>query len=550
VNDNFFDLGGHSLLATQVISRIRQSVGVELPLRYLFEYPTILELALKIDEKSTAGLPAHAAIQRVSRNAPLPLSFAQQRMWFLDQLEPDQPLFNIPCALRVNSSLDLDVLYRAVNSLVDRHESLRSNFSAANGEPVQTVTPSLQIPIQLVDLGHLSGDESELESVRLIGSEARRPFNLARDPLLRVFVVRLSHDAHFLLLNIHHIISDRWSVTILLHELSVLYGAFSEGKNSPLPDLPVQYADFAAWQREASHTGAFEGQLHYWVEHLKDAPPIIELPTDRPRPPVASLRGEIASISLPRELRQKLNALSRANGATLFMTLLAGFEILLSRYSGQEDLVIGMPIASRSHPEVEGLIGLFANTLPLRVRLTGNPHFREVLARTKSAALGAYAHQDVPFERLVEELNPERNLSYDALVQVYFILQNAPNEGLKLSGLELKHIETDSKTSKGDMYFSLAEHGGGIDGRLEYNTDLFDVATIERLLDHYRTLLESAVENPERHLSELEILSAADRRQLLVEWNDTAREYSRDTCLHQLFEDQVARRGDAVAVSF
>ncbi len=551
VTDNFFELGGHSLLATQVVSRIRQTLGVELPLRYLFEYPTISELALRVDERTIAISPAQHTIQRVPRDRPLPLSFAQQRMWFLDQLEPGQPLFNIPCAQRVDSMLDLDILQRAIDALVERHETLRSNFSATNGEPVQTVAASVHIPVQLVDLSHLLlRNESELEAMRFTGSEARRPFDLARDPLLRVFVVRLSRDAHILLLNIHHIISDRWSITVLLHELSVLYGAFSEGKSSPLPGLPVQYADFAAWQREASQSEDFDRQLHYWMEELKDAPPLIELPTDHPRPPVASLRGEVAHLLLSPELTQKLNHLSRISGATLFMTLLAGFEVLLSRYSGQEDMVIGMPIASRSHREVEGLIGLFANTLPVRLRLTGNPDFREVLARTKSAALGAYAHQDVPFERLVEELNPERNLSYDALVQVYFILQNAPNEGLRLSGLELKHIETDSKTSKGDMYFSLAEHGGGIDGRLEYNTDLFDAATIERMLDHYRTLLESTVENPERHLSELEILSAADRTQLLVEWNDTAREYNRDTCLHQLFEDQVARRGDAVAVSF
>lgn len=549
-NDNFFRLGGHSLLATQVISRIRQTTGVDLPLRILFEYPTVAELALKVEEIAVAATSMPATIQRVSRNAPLPVSFAQQRIWFLDQLEPGQALFNIPCAFRVDSTLDLEVLQRAIDAVVERHEVLRSNFVSRGGEPVQTVVPSIQVPVQLFDVSEWPKEESELEGMRVIGMEAQRPFDLACDPLLRVYVVRLSGDANILFLNIHHIISDRWSVTVLLSELSLLYDTFSKGRLSPLPELAVQYADFSAWQLLSAKSDDFERQLAYWMAELKGAPPLLELPTDRPRPPIASPRGDVARILLSPQLTQKLNELSQANEATLFMTLLAAFGVLLWRHSGQDDLIVGMPIANRNHPEIEGLIGLFANTLPVRLRMTGDPSFRDLLQRTKDTALSVYANQDVPFERLVEELQPERSLSYDALVQVSFILQNAPNEGVTFHGLELKHIPTDSKTSKGDLYFSLAEQGDHISGRLEFNTDIFDATTMNRFLIHYENLLEEIVRDPTQRASAIELLSKYERHQLLVEWNDTAMWYPRDKCLQELIEMQVARAPDRVAVVF
>ncbi len=550
VLDNFFSLGGHSLLATQVVSRVRQSLGIVLPLRAIFECPTISEMASRLEEKRSVTAVGGSKIERASRDTAIPLSFAQQRMWFLDQLEPNKPHYNIPCALRVDSAVDLSVLQLAVDALVARHETLRTNLAVENGEPIQVISPFLHIPVQLIDLSLVPDTEREREALRITGAEAQRSFDLANDPLLRISVLRLSDACHILFLNIHHIISDRWSLTVLLSELAVLYGAFSEGKSSPLPDLPVQYADFSVWQRRSSQSEVIEKQLSYWLDELRDAPPIIELPTDRPRQSIASLKGESVSINLTPELTAKLHNLSRTNGATLFMTLLAAFEVLLSRYSGQEDLVVGMPIASRSHPEIEGLIGLFANTLPLRARLGGDPSFGEVLARTKESALGAYAHQEVPFERLVEELHPERSLSYDPLVQVYFILQNAPHEGLRLHGLELKHIPTDSKTSKGDLYFSLAERGGGLSGRLEFNTDLFDTTTIKRFLGHYQNLLESAAENPNLPMSQLTLLSREERQQILVDWNATETEYPSHLCLHQLFEAQVSRTPDAIACVF
>ena len=548
--DSFFSLGGHSLLATQVISRIRQTTGVELPLRTLFEFPTISQLALKVDEKSGTKEQSASTIPLAPRNTPLPLSFAQQRMWFSDQLDPGNAQFNIPCASRVDSAIDIEILTRTINALVERHETLRTNFAATDGLPAQIIHPTRPIPIEVKDLRHLPTDEREAQAQALVNAAARTPFDLARDPLLRALVIQLADDASILFLSIHHIISDRWSITILLNELSLLYGAFSLGKPSPLPSLPVQYADFAAWQRSSAEGELFERQLAYWTGQLKDAPPVIELPTDRPRPAFMSVSGETAKIALSPELTAKLHALSLANGATLYMTLLAGFEVLLARYSGLEDFVIGMPIASRSQTEIEGLIGLFANTLPLRTNLSGDPSFKEVLVRTKDIALKAYANQDIPLERLVEELRPERSLSYDPLVQVHFILQNAPLEGQSLQGLNLDHIETDTKTAKGDLFFSLAERNGALRGRLEYNTDLYDAATIERMLNHYRQLLESAVVDPAMPVSQLRMLSPAESQKIMVDWNATYQDYARDLCLHQLIEQQAARTPDAIACVF
>ncbi|MBZ5721324.1 MAG: amino acid adenylation domain-containing protein, partial [Acidobacteriia bacterium] len=545
IRDDFFALGGHSLLATQVVSRLRQAFAAELPLRAVFEAPTVEGLAVRVE--ATQRVPESETIPRAARDRDLPLSFAQQRLWFLDQLEPDDPLYNIPWALRVSGSLDVKALKHSLDAVIERHEALRTTFSSSEGQPVQRIGPALRITPLCEDLTHLSDAERETEARRLVMEEAQRPFNLGRGPLLRAGLLRLNSKDHILLLNIHHIVSDRWSMGVLSQELAALYGAYIEGKPSPLPPLPVQYADFAVWQRQRMQGEFVEKQLAYWREQLKDAPPVLELPTDRPRLAAESFRGAVAPITFSKRTTEQLNALSRQTGATLFMTLLAGFQALLARYSGQDDIVVGAPIANRNRAELEGLIGFFANTLALRARLTGDPSFRELLGRVKESALGAYAHQDMPFEKLVEELRPERSLSHNPLVQVFFALQNAPLEALQLKGLSLKPIETDTKTAKGDMFFSLVESPEGLRGRVEYNTDLFDAATIERLLGHYQQLLEAAVADPAVQVSRLPLLSAAERRQLLVEWNATAFDYPRQHCLQQEFEAQVARAPQAVA---
>ena len=548
VEDDFFALGGHSLLATQIISRLRNMFGVDLPLRTMFETPTVAGLSGRL--VSTQQLDARRqlpALRRVPREHPFAASFAQERLWFLDQLEPNNPLYNLACTLRADFAIDVPVLERCLNTIVERHEALRTAFVAKDGRPIQAITPSVNVTVPLLDLSNLPHGEREAEAQRLIFEAAQQPFDLARGPLLRALAVRVGTDEYLLLLNIHHIVSDRWSIGVLLHELAALYDAYSNGKPSPLPDLAVQYADFAAWQREYLQGSVFEEQLAFWKEHLRGAPPVLELPTDRPRPAVETFHGAVARIDFPKGLTAKLNALSRSQGVTLFMTLLAGFTALLSRYSGQDDIVLGLPIASRSHPEIEPLIGLFANTLPVRTKLSGNPSFRELLARTSETALAAYAHQDMPFEKLVEELQPERSLSHNPLVQVFFILQNAPLELLQLGGLKLRHVETDTKTAKGDMFVSLVEKPEGLRAAVEYNTDLFDPATIQRMLRHYQVLLEAAADNCSTCISDLPLLGAGERQQILTDWNATQFDYPRDLCLHEVFEAQAERTPGAVA---
>ena len=538
INDDFFTVGGHSLLATQVIARIRQAFGVDVPLRAIFESPTIAGLAARVSQ-SHAGL--EGPILPAPRDRDLSLSFAQHRLWFLDQLEPNNPLYNIPWALRIHGALNVEALQAALDAIVERHESLRTTFAEVHGQTVQRIAPALRVPLQVSEL--TSADQAQ----GLIAEEAKRPFNLANGPLVRARLLRLGSDQHILVLNIHHIVSDRWSMGVLSSELAHFYGALSQGHAPKLPPLPVQYADFAAWQRGQLEGDVYQRQLAYWKEQLQDVPPVLELPTDRPRLAVESFRGATATVTLPAGLSTKLRDLSHEQGATLFMTLLAGFQLLLSRYSGQDDVAVGAPIANRVRPEFEGLIGFFANTLPFRGRLAGQPNFSELLARVKETALGAYSHQDMPFEKLVEELRPERSLSHNPLVQVFFALQNAPMEGLELTGLRLEPIETDTKTAKGDLYFSLVETPEGLRGRMEYNTDLFDEATIERMLAHYQGLLEAAVADPLCPVSELPLLTQEEHRQILVDWNATEFDYPRDLCLHEVFEQQVERTPNAVA---
>ena len=551
IHDNFFELGGHSLLATRVMSRVRQTLNLEVPLRALFEAPTVSGLAEKIrtildkDEKREV-----APIIPVSRERELPLSYAQQRLWFLAQLEPDNPSYNIPQALRFKGTLDIQALEQAINAIVARHEPLRTIFKEIDGQPVQIISGAHEIKLGLIDLKELPEAQREAE-VRGLGlREAQRPFDLTRDYPLRAGLVRIDDQDHVLLLTVHHIVSDGWSIGILFGELTALYESFCLGQDSPLPELPIQYADYAVWQRERLQGEVLEQQLGYWREQLAGAPAVLELPTDRSRPAVATYSGGHQQVRLAPELTAELKAVAQAEGATLYMVLLAAFQVLLSRYSGQEDIVVGSPIANRTHREIEGLIGFFVNTLVLRTDLSGNPTFRELMGRVREVSLEAYAHQDLPFERLVEELNPERSLSHTPLFQVLFAVQNMPRSSLTLPGLELQDFSLDRQTSKFDLSLFIGESSDGLAVTLEYNTDLFEENTTARMLRQFEVMLQGIVAAPEQRISELPLLTGSERQQLLVEWNDTRAEFAPEKCAQVLFAEQVERTPNATAVVF
>jgi amino acid adenylation domain-containing protein len=490
------------------------------------------------------------AIVPVSREQAISLSFAQARLWFIEQLEGETATYNMPIALQLTGPLHITALEQSLTEIVRRHEALRTTFSVVDGSPMQVIAPPTLITLPVVDLRMLPATEQLGEVQRLISLKAQRPFDLANDSLWRVCLIQLSEDDHVMLLVMHHIVSDGWSTGILLGELSTLYEAFSQGEPSPLPDLPIQYADFAVWQRQWLSGEVLETQLNYWKQQLAGAPPLLELPTDRPRPSVQTYRGNTYEFQLNADLSQKLKSLSQKLGATLFMTLLTAFNILLSRYSGQSDIIVGSPIANRNHSEIESLIGFFVNTLVLRTNLEGNPSFVELLSRVRQVALDAYAHQDLPIERLVEELQPERSLSYSPLFQVMFALQNAPIEELGMPGLSITSLQLENVTSKFDLSLSMEETAQQLRGAWEYNIDLFDVATITRMTGHFQTLLEGIVGNPEQEIFELPLLTSTERYQLLEEWNNTQTEYSQHKCIHQLFQDQVELTPDAVAVVF
>ncbi|HEU0076210.1 MAG TPA: condensation domain-containing protein, partial [Longimicrobiaceae bacterium] len=407
-NDNFFELGGHSLLATRVVSRVRELFGVELPLRALFEVPTVAELAGRVEEMRRAELPVLPAVVPVVRTGALPLSFAQERLWFIDRLEPGSATYNIPMARRLGGALDQAALERALGEIVRRHEALRTTFAEADGSAVQVIAPFGGFTLPVEDLSALSEPDREAAVRRRARKEARRAFDLSAGPLFRAGLLRLGEEDYVLLLSMHHIVSDGWSLGVLFRELSALYAAYREGRESPLPELAVQHADYAVWQREQLAGEVLDRQLSYWRERLADAPALLELPTDHPRPPVQTHRGASVPVELSLELLERLQRLGRSEGTTLYMTLLGAFQVLLGKYAGSEDVVVGSPIAGRTRREVEELIGFFVNTLVLRTGLGGDPSFREVLRRVREATLGAYEHQELPFEKLVVELQPER----------------------------------------------------------------------------------------------------------------------------------------------
>lgn len=492
-----------------------------------------------------------------------PTSFAQQRLWFLDQLAPGNPFYNVSTALHLTGSLNFTALKQTFNEIVRRHETLRTRFVMVEQQPVQAISPSLTIPLPLIDLRNFDSPERSTRMQQIVTQEAQDPFNLTTGPLLRVKLLQLDEAEYLLLLNIHHIVADGWSIGVLIKELGVLYKALAGDKrcltttdsvSRLLPELPIQYADFAQWQREwlqgvaANGTSPLQSQLVYWQKQLNGIS-VLNLPTDRLRSAVPSYRGAKQFLELPHSLTQALEALSYQEGVTLFMTMLAAFQTLLYRYTQQEDIAVGSPIANRNRSELEGLIGFFVNSLVLRTDFSGKVTFRELLNRVREITLEAYSHQDLPFEKLVEELHPERDLSYHPFFQVVFSLQNTPIETLELSGLTLSLFEFDSKTAKLDLEFHLWQDLESLKGQMVYSTDLFDDKSITRMLGHFQTLLESIVANPEQRISDLSLLTGQERQELLIDWNDTKRDYPENKCFHQLFEAQVQETPDAIALN-
>jgi len=541
--------GLDSLRIFELKNQIESDLGVTVSVADLFEDRSIARLAVQILEQLTGNTKA-VVPRPVSRSHHLPLSFAQERLWFFDQLEPGNPFYNLCGALRVTGQLNAEALRQSIEKIIERHEVLRTAFAAVEGQPIQVVAAAGDFQMPLIDLRDRSPDDRQAEVQRLSASSAREPFDLGQSSLLRAKLLRLDVTEHVLLLTVHHIVFDGWSLGVFLRELAEFYQAFSSNHLPLLSPLPIQYADFAAWQRQQLQGEILETQLGYWKQQLSGSLPILNLPTDFPRPAVQTFQGARQTWELPSYLSLALTQLGQQEKATLFMTLLAAFKTLLYRYTGQTDILVGSPIANRNLREIEALIGFFVNTLVLRSDLNGNPTFRELLRSVREVALGAYAHQDVPIEKLVEELQPERDLSYSPLFQVAFALQNGLTQTLQLPGLTLNFNEIHTETANFDLTLFLEETDRGLTATWEYSTNLFQPSTIARMHGHFQILLEGIIANADTRISELPLLSDRERHQLLIEWNNTQVDYPKDSTIHQLFEAQVERTPDAIAVVF
>ena len=543
VHDDFFALGGDSVLAGQLIARMRREFALDLPIFRLFDSPTVAALAACVEAAPKLSAAAAAPIARVPRDAAMPLSFAQQRMWFLTQFEEECAAYTVPAAVRIRGPLRVDALGDSIRRIADRHEILRTTFADSDDGPVQISMPARDVPLPVIE----SGREARIHE--LARGETHRFFDLARDVPLRAALVRLAPEDHVLIVTIHHIASDGWSKSLFFRELSAFYEASVTGAAPALPDLAIQYADYAVWQRRYLE-GKFADELvAYWKERLAGVPALLELPADRPRPARQMFRGGVERATLPKGAADALRTLSRRESVTLFMTLLGAFQALLSRYSGQTDICVGSPVAGRVREEVEDLIGLFVNVLPMRTDLAGDPSFRQLLARVRETAVGAYAHQDLPFERFLEVVQTGRDLSHSPLFQVMFQLRNFPEIAARLKSLETSLVPFDPGTAQFDLTLDATETDQRIDLALNYNSALFDATTARRMLGHYRTLLEAAVSDPDLAVSRLTLLAEAERRQLQWEWNQTSADFP-PLPVHELFEAQAARTPDRVAAVF
>ncbi|WP_160647907.1 non-ribosomal peptide synthetase [Chengkuizengella marina] len=549
IYDSFFKLGGHSLLATQLLSHIRSTFGVEISLRDLFKEPTIAHVGKMIDDTKKDGLEEQLPpINSIDRTLPIPLSFAQQRLWFLDQLEPHSSLYNIRAAFRLRGLLYKDALVFSLNELVRRHETLRTTFHMIDGEPVQTIQPPSSAMIEEVDIRHQDDQMKEQMVMHTAYEEAQTPFSLTEGPLFRSKLLVLDEQEHVIYFTMHHIISDGWSISIFVKEFMERYEAYCKKTADDLPELSIQYADFANWQRKWLKGNTLEKQETYWKEQFAEEIPVLELPTDFLRAPVNKYQGAVYPFEMTKEVLRNVHHLCEQQNTTLFMTLLAAFQILLYRYSGQDDLVVGTPIANRKHQETESLIGFFVNMLPLRTDVSGNPNIEELLARVKEVTLQAYSHQDVPFEKLVELLHPERDLSRSPLFQVMFILQNAPKQELDLPDLILEPIPVDKGLTKYDLTFSVEEQEDKLIGTINYSTDLFKPSTIQKMIGHWTNILVEMARDCKQTIDELCYMTTEEQQRMVKEWSFTERKERPESCFHDLFEQHVAIRSDQPAV--
>jgi amino acid adenylation domain-containing protein len=547
-HDNFFELGGHSLLAVRLLSRIPLSLGITLPLGALFAHPTLIALAQAItDTEDRPGVPSDSAMIPIARDGQLPLSFAQQRLWFLAQLDGLGGNYHIPMALRLHGALDANAWRRSLDTLFSRHEALRSVFPTTDGQPhVELLSSEHGLSLREYDLRYVPDAKDQLQ--RLCAEESSAPFDLMVGPLIRAVLIRVAEQEHVFLLTQHHIVSDGWSINVLGHELSTLYRAFSQRQSDPLPPLKIQYPDYAAWQRQWLAGERLQSQIEYWRHTLRDAPALLELPTDRPRPAQQSFAGASLPVQLDASLTQGLKRLGRQHGATLFMTLMTAWSAVLARLSGQDDLVIGTPTANRNRTEIEPLIGFFVNTLALRIDLSGEPSVAELLARVRRTALAAQDHQDLPFEQVVEMVQPPRRLDHTPLFQVMFSWQNYGEGTFELPGLRIEPAEMPAETVKFDMELTLGEIEGAVVGTLSYATALFDTATVERHRGYLLTLLHAMVVDAGQSMARVDLLASDERELLLTTWNQTSAPYPDRWCVHQLFEQQVHRVPDATAI--